>query len=752
MINKAFSRNSTWLAVCAALTVEPVLAQGVLEEIVVTARKRAENLQEVPVAVTAFSQEQMDRFDVQNAMDLSTRVPNFLAPRNTVTFGAPQFFMRGAGRAENNWNYENAVAVFVDEVYLQSTSGAYIDMLDMESVEVLRGPQGTLYGRNATTGSVSFHSRKPELQERRFMIEATAGANNRRDVKLTYSQPLIENELGIKFDFFRTENEGFVTRVDDTGAEVDDEFGEQEHIGGRLGFLWEPSESASYQLILEYSEQDSGTNLITPIVPTDPNDFLSKTGAATFVPLFSENKGASEPLTGDGGHDFDGFNATLKASWEFTAGTLKSVTGWREYDEDYKSQLGSFPFPLQVAPGASIWTHVDSSNDFEQFSQELQFTGTFGDNLSYVAGVYYFYNDWSQLQYVGALLPIEFSPVCCFPGETENFGGAWNDTSQETTSYAVYFDADYQISETVNVFFGARQTWDEKEVDYLSYFEDRATVIPGFPVNPDESWDEFTPRLGVEWTFMDDAMVYVSYSKGFKAGSLEGARATDATFAQSWLDPEIVDTYEAGLKAEWFDGRLRTNFAIFTSEYEDKVELIDPQTAAVADVDIDGLEIDFSWLPTDNLTFFGNIGLLDAEYKSADPDHPIFDDVGIPGNAPGLDADPVAAPEYTFLIGGSYFLPLGDRGSLLFQLDYNGVDDHYSGLGVGNFDSEIVESYELLGGNVTYTSPSEKWTLMLGADNLTDEEYWTTTMFGFIPGRTYGDDTAWYLRFRYDTD
>tara|TARA_R110002110_G_scaffold413729_1_gene641555 strand:+ start:35739 stop:37982 length:2244 start_codon:yes stop_codon:yes gene_type:complete len=744
--------NKLWMAVSVALVSELSLAQVSLEEVVVTARKRTESLQEVPIAVTAFNAQQMDRFDVQNAMGLSARVPNFVAPKNTVTFGAPQFFMRGAGRAENNWNYENAVAVFVDDVYLQSTAGAYIDMMDMESVEVLRGPQGTLYGRNATTGAISFNSRKPELEESRFMIEATAGSNSRQDVKLTYSTPLVESKLGFKVDFFRTENDGYVTRVDGAGAKLDDEYGYQEHIGGRLGLLWEPSDTQAYQLILEASKQDNGTNLITPILPTDPTQFLSKTGSANFQPLFGPNEGAAEPLTGNGGSEFDGFNAILKASWELPFGTLKSTTGWREYDEEYKSQLGSFPFPLQVGPGASIWTHVDSTNDFEQFTQEIQLSGNLTDRLDYVAGLYYFYNDWSQVQYVGALLPIEFSPVCCFPGQTQQFGGAWNDTAQETTSYAIYFDATYALSDSLSLFFGARQTWDEKEVDYLSLFEDKQTVIPGFPVNPDESWDELTPRLGIDWEITDDVMVYASYSKGFKAGSLEGARATDAFFAESWLEPEIVDTYEAGIKADWFGGSLRTNLSVFTSEYQDKVELITPQAAAVADVDINGAELDFSWIPTENLTLYGNVGLLDAEYKSADADHPIFDGLGIPGNAPGLDAKPVSAPEYTFLVGGNYYLPMGDMGSLMLSANYNGVDEHYSGLGVANFDSEIIDSYELLSASIIYTSASEKWSVALGGDNLTDEEYWTTTMFGFVPGRTYGDETTWYLRFRYDTN
>ncbi len=734
---------------CSAVSAE-LAAQGVLEEVVVTARKRAESIQDVPIAVTAFSAEQLARFDTQSVMDMSNRVPNLVAPRNTVSFAAPQFYMRGAGRAENNWNFENAVAVFLDDVYLQSTAGAYIDMLDIESVEVLRGPQGTLYGRNATTGAIKFTTRAPELERTRFAVEATAGRFNRQDLKLTYSAPIIENTLGFKLDLFQTSNDGFQTLVDLANNPLDDDYGEQEHRGIRAGFLWRPSDTAEVQLILDGSEQDNGVNLITPVLPGDPSLFLSKTGAANWSPLYGPNRGAAEPLLTHGGADFESFNMTLKASIETGIGTLKSITSWREYDDYYTSQLASFGFPLQVAPGASIWTFVDSDNEFEQFTQEFQLTGNFGERLDYVAGLYYFQNDWAQRQYVGALLPIEFSPVCCFPGQDTNFGGAWNDTAQDSESVAVYIDATYQLTDTVNIFFGGRQTWDDKSVDYLSFAEDGQTVIPGFPVSPSESWSEFTPRIGADWEVRDGVLLFASFARGFKAGALEGARATDASFAQSWLDPEIVDTIEIGVKGDWFGGRVRTNVAVFFSEYQDKVDLVSPQAAATADVDINGVELELSWAATDDLMLWANFGFLDAEYTSADADHPIFNGYGIPGNAPGLSAEPVATPEYTFAIGANYRLELGDRGTLDFNVDVSGVDDHYSGLGVENFDSEIVESYELLGASLAWRSASERWGVSLGGANLTDEEYWTTTMFGFTPGRTYGPGSTWYLKLNYD--
>ena len=264
---KTQKTKALWLAMVAPLFGTPVWAQGLTDEVIVTARKRAENIQDVPIAVTAFDASQMERLDVQSSMGLSTRVPNLLAPRNTVSFSAPQFFMRGAGRAENNWNYENAVAVFIDEVYLQSTAGAYIDMMDIESVEVLRGPQGTLYGRNATTGAISFRTRKPELDHTRFMADATVGSNGRMDGKVSVSTPIVENELGIKLDAFRTSNDGYATLVSPAGAKEDDDFAEQEHRGARLAVLWEPEDGQSYQLAIDGSKQDNGTNLITPILP-----------------------------------------------------------------------------------------------------------------------------------------------------------------------------------------------------------------------------------------------------------------------------------------------------------------------------------------------------------------------------------------------------------------------------------------------------------------------------------------------------
>lgn len=736
---------------------DQAMAESVsIEQITVTARKRAESLQAVPVAVSAVSGEQMDRLDAVSVMDLSAVVPNFQAPKNTVSFGAPQFYMRGAGRANNNWNAENAVAVFIDDVYMQSTAGAYIEIIDFERVEVLRGPQGTLYGRNATTGAIKFIPRKPDLQEATGKAEVTVGSNERIDVKAAVSIPVVENKYAVKFDVYRTANSGYLTLVDEANNELDDEYGDQEHYGVRIANLWAPSESVEVELNLDYARQKDGTNLITPIAPANPLDLtqlLSKRGTVKFNPVFGPSRAAAEPLVleGGGGSDFEGYGAVLKFSWDTGFGTFKSITGYREYEDTFLSQLSGRSVPSTIF-GVTLYSTVDSFNDFKQFTQELQFSGNFGESFDYVIGAYYFKNDWFQSQYGSTIgVPAEFSPVTR-PGQTQSFGGSVLNTDLNSKSYAIYLDATWQVLEDVALFFGARQTWDKKNVYYDARFEDNILNYPGFPVDSGESWSEFTPRFGANWQITPDVLVYASYSRGYKAGNLEGDRATSPGPATNWLDPEIVKTIEVGIKAEWFDGRVRTNITGFLSDYSNKADLISPQTVAIADAEIDGLEFEVIWLAGRNLSLWLNAGLIDAKYTDADPNHPIYapDPTGF---VLGLDADPVMTPKYSLTAGFDYTMELGDHGSLDFGGSIQAVDDHYNGLGVHNYDSEIVKAYEVLDAYIRYTMSNQKLSITLGVNNLTDEEYYTTGFFGSVPeyaGRYYADGRSWYVRLRYE--
>lgn len=730
-----------------------------VEDIVVTARKRSESMQRVPIAISALSSSQLESRDVQSVMDLTSVVPNFQAPKNSVSFAAPQFYLRGAGRANNNWNAENAVAVFVDDIYLQSTAAAYVDMIDFERVEVLRGPQGTLYGRNATVGAIKFVPRRPNLNAVTGGASATYGSHDRIDIKANLSVPVIADKLAVKLDAYRTANDGFVKLVDPSNRVVDGSVARLEHYGARLSSLFTPAEGIEFELNVDYFKQNDGTNLMTPIVAPNPTSLaqaLSKNGSVKFRPLFGVNRGSFEPLTALGGferepgHEFDGYGVVFKASFEAGIGTLKSISGFRHYDGRYISQLGSRHTRSTIF-GITLGSTVESREDYDQFTQEFQLSGSLLDTVKYTLGAFYFSNQWGQLQYGSTIgVPVEFSPVT-HPGFTERFGGSYQDTFQDAKSYAIYVDATWEIVDRLSLLGGLRQTWDKKQVRYDSLFEDQMTRYPGFPVNPSKKFKRLTPRVGINFEATPDTLLYATYTTGYKAGNLEGDRATDPVPASNFLAPETVKTFEAGIKAEFFDRTLRTNLTAFSSKFRNHADLISPQTVAISDQRINGIEAEVTWVPSRRFQVYANLGLLDAKYTRADASHPIFAP-DFSGFAPGLDAHPVSTPDYSFSVGANYRFDVGDAGQLVFDIAIDGVGDHFNGLGVANLDSERVRAYEVASASVTFRTADERISITGGVDNLFDKTYWTTGFFGSVPeyaGRAYADGRSGYVRVNY---
>jgi iron complex outermembrane recepter protein len=739
---------------------EAQASTGGLEEIVVTARKRDESMQSVPIAVSALSGDQLQQRDVESVMDLSSVIPNFLAPKNTVSFAAPQFFLRGAGRANNNWNAENAVAVFVDDIYLQSTAAAYIDQIDFERVEVLRGPQGTLYGRNATVGAIKFVPRRPDLDKMTGAASVVFGSNSRIDTKGNISIPVVPGTFAIKLDAYRTANDGFVTRVNAANQDLDKDVASMEHYGARVSTLFRASDTLEFALNVDAFKQNDGTNLMTPIVPDNPTSLaqlLSKNGSSRFRPLYGVNRGELEPLTARGGfngipgYNADGFGVVFKAALETGLGDFKWISGYRKYVVDnYVSQLSSRGSRSTIF-GITLGSTVDSQEDYKQFTQELQFTGTVADRVNYTLGAFYFSNQWGQLQYGSTIgVPVEFSPVA-HPGFTERFGGSYQDTFQDTKSYALYADVNWEIVEDVFLLGGLRQTWDRKKVRYDSLFEDQITRYPGFPVEPKKSFKRFNPRVGINWQANQDVLLYATYTTGYKAGNLEGDRATDPIPASTFLAPETVKTFEAGIKAEWFGRTLRTNVTAFSSKFRNHADLISPQTVAISDQRINGVEAEFVWVPSSNFQAYANLGLLDAKYTRADASHPIFAP-DFTGFAPGLDAEPVSAPKYSFSIGANYSFDIADVGALIIDASMNGVGKHFNGLGVANLDSERVDAYEVANASATFRTEDERISITGGIENLFDKTYWTTGFFGSVPeyaGRAYADGRSFYVKLGY---
>jgi iron complex outermembrane recepter protein len=632
-------------------------------------------------------------------------------------------------------------------------------MIDFERVEVLRGPQGTLYGRNATVGAIKFVPRKPDLQDIKGAVGVTFGSHNRIDVKGNVSIPLVQDRVAIKLDAYRTANDGFMTLVDNNNNVLRDDVAKTEHYGARISTLWNIMEGTEFELNFDYFKQDDGTNLMTPIVPDNPTSLaqlLSKNGSSNFRPLYGPNRGSFEPLTAIGGFDrdpgsrADGYGIVFKGTIETGIGTFKSITGYRTYDSNYLSQLGSRSSRSTIF-GITLGSTVDSIEDYKQFTQEFQLTGSISDQFKYTAGLYYFSNQWGQLQYGSTIgVPVEFSPVA-HPGFTERFGGSYQDTFLNAKSYAMYLDTSWEVVDTVSLLAGLRQTWDTKKIRYNSLFEDQITPYPGFPVNPEKNFKRLTPRVGVNWQASRDILLYATYTTGYKAGNLEGDRATSPGPASTFLAPETVKTFEAGIKAEWFGRTLRTNLTAFSSKFKNHADLISPETVAISDQKIDGIELELTWVPTDSFQIYGNLGLLDAKYTRADATHPIFAP-DFTGFAPGLNAKPVSSPKYSFSVGANYRKSISNLGEVVFDASLDGVGKQFNGLGVANLDSERTDAFAIANASLTYRTANERISMTGGVENLFDKTYWTTGFFGSVPeyaGRAYGDGRSWYVRLNY---
>jgi len=745
------------VAVPFPVLAEPSETDG---DIIVTARKRAEPLSEVPLSLSVLTGAEIAQRDLRNASELTAIAPNLQTPRNPVLFSAPTFFIRGVGQGDHNWNTENGVAVFVDDVYLQSTSAAWIDMLDIERIEVLRGPQGTLYGRNSTSGAIKFVPRRPDPSSLHGYAEVSLGSHSRIDAKAGMNLPAANGAAALKLDVFRSGGDGFLTRVDTANQTLDQDLAKDENYGARLAAIWRPGGEVELELSGHFVHRDNGMNIVTPIVPdnfsqlTTPGALLgailSKRGDVKFVPLYGANRTALEPLTAGGSSGHSGGGVTFKAKMETPLGVVRSISAWNAYNEDFTSQLGGRGTPSTLF-GVTLYGNVYTPYEkVDQFTQEFQLVGQAGSQFDYSAGAFFFHNSWRESEY-GATngVPANLAPFM-IPGQTQSFGGSYNDVDQTTNSWALYANLDWHVTNALTVSVGGRQTWDSKQLEYASYFEDHEHLYPDFPIETRKSWNRFTPRVGISWQAGENHLAYASWAKGYKVGNVEGARSVIASAAGHWLAPEIATTWEAGLKSNWLEGRLTTNLAAFTSYNTGRTDLISPDFVASSNIRSKGLELEVAFNPTKQLQLYGNAGLLWAQYRNASANHPIFasDPTGF---VLGYDAHPVMTPKYTASAGSRYVISLPDGNSISAEASLRAVGKHYHALGINNFDSEIVRPYAVVDASINWKDASNRLQFTAGAHNLFDKTYWQTGFFGSIPefaGRYYADGRTWYVKVR----
>jgi iron complex outermembrane receptor protein len=664
---------------------------GGVPEIVVTAERREADIQEVPLAVSALDTEQLENLQIKEPTDLQRVVPSLHMFNNITSPTNLSLSLRGGLQQDASLVVaESPVGVYVDDIYVGRLNGNNTTFSDLERIEVLRGPQGTLYGRNTGYGALKYISRMPGEES---WVDASAGAGNHDQflLKASAGGPLGGDWAGSVAYQWREKDGEYFNVAENTETGLEENFA----VRGKLRYMGSDRLDAVLSVAYSDSENDAiqMVNGITPNVPStcvfappapDPCPAGATAQFTTDDLVFPNGEYnvnsptaqlAPPPLRDRPQGETDQTIIGLTLSYEITDDLLfKSITGYVGTDDffhtDFSGNSGA-TFPPFVAGGFVGATDVDS----DQYTQELQLLGTtLDERLNYILGAFYLHEEAEQTFGWHFFTPLSQSFI---------------DT--EVDSIALFGEAGYNITDRLKVTAGLRWTDDSK--DFTDDFERLPgnffdiVVAPGFfppfqeRVVLDGDFDEWTPKLGLDFAVNDEILLYALAAKGYKGGGFS-AIALASTGPIGVYDPETNWTYEGGIKADWFDSRLRTNLAYFFSDIEDI-----QQNATVAggggfefpvqnsgDAEIQGLEFEISAVPLDGLNIFVNGALMDGDYDNLNPN-------SAAGAAPiifGVQPETPQTPDYTITVGFDYTFDLpGDRfGDMSFGADYYEIDDY----------------------------------------------------------------------------
>lgn len=723
---------------------------GAIEEIVVTSRRRAESAQDVPVSVTAFRQDDIDRIQPRTIRDLDGLAPNLFIGMNTSGPGAGAIFIRGLGYADIEKTQSPAVAIILDGVYQGTSTGQLIDAFDIEQVEINRGPQGVLYGKNTTGGTIVVQRTKPTGE---FGIRASAqvGTDDERIFKAVANAPLIEDELALKIGGTYKERDGFYKN---TVRNTD--VGDIDYWSLTGSLLWTPTEQFEAQFTYDRIQDDSDTP------PQDPR------------------------FDGDDPHrnaaDIDEFmdmtvdSFGLQLTLDTALGRITSITGYSDMTDDVLQDFDGANRATVARPLVQLHTLREQS--YEQFTQELRLDMDLTEQLLFSIGGFYLESGQGFQQNTNQVVQIE-NPVagidlpCAAIGFQANpnpdigdqfcqIGPLVSDQRaiHDVRSVGVFGNLTYMVTENLELTFGARYIDEKKK--FANQFVDRTAGVVGPLVRDSDSWDDVIIAASANWQVTDDSLLYVSYSEGFRSGgfSIRGTgRVTcplcPADFpgiigtspagdplvaAPLTFDPEDVWSVEIGSKNEFLDGRLRLNLAAFHTELDGQQlssiittpGVIPGTNTLINNADrtvIRGLELEATAVLHENFSLVMSGGLQDAERRAFEIDGtlvPVGPDgqVGAPGPFTIPEEQVGRSPDWNWAVSAVFSRQIGP-GFLDANLTVRGQDDFVlvnSITGVPVFE----KGYTLMDASLAYTwstASGNDFRVSLSGKNLTDEEY-----------------------------
>ena len=730
-------KTSAWLLILMLICTTTVAAEDqtadsddeevALGDIKVTARRTEESIQKVPLSVSAISREDLQELQAENLSGIKGAVPNLNLVQGRGSASSANIYIRGIGQPDALQTFDPGVGVYVDGVYFSRIQGALLSLFDVERVEVLRGPQGTLYGKNTIGGAVNIVTRQPDA-DFAGEFQVLGGSYGRVNSNFYVKGALSDDTFASISGLYAVDN-GF---VNDTFT--NQHYNDRDNASLRFLVRSEPSENFSWTLSVDHTDQENALSLGRPEAPLIAVD-LSSGGV---VPLLLPPTGefdfrSTTSFRNDENQELQHTGASFTADWYINDNfSFKSISAYRNLDSDAFIDIDASQLQL-----GDVFVGVDQS----QYSQEFQLSYDNLDNFKAVAGIYYLREEVPSHQEA-------------FADDFLQFGGVpldflrTIDDDLETTSTAIFAQGNWLFDNDWGLTAGIRYSRDKK--DYFRTTTTFSTLGPflegTFEFSDSDSWSSVTPMVSVQRYLNEDHMLYLSASRGFKSGGFNG-RANSAANVSAF-DPETVWTYELGGKSTFLDNRMRLNYAVFLSDYEDFQARVAEDISSfpvinAAELEISGAEVEMVWLLSGSTTVNMALGLLDAEYEEffdfRNPDQDRSDDV------------PPFSPDVTFRLGFTHSVYFDAGSALSFGAGAAYTDDMY--LSVDNQAALTQDSYWLLDAWLRYDFSNPQWSVLAGGKNLNDEVYKVDAQefssVGNIQTAYYGDPRTWYVALNY---
>ena len=727
--------------------VDEQVDSGASQDIVVTARRTEETLQQVPGSVSAFNERALERLQAQDTTGLQGAVPNLNIAQGRGSSNSTNIYIRGVGQPDALQTFDPAVGVYVDGVYFSRIRGTQLDLLDLQRVEVLRGPQGTLYGKNTIGGALSLITRRPG-QEFRGGVTVSLGNYDYREIRLSASGPASDT-ISAGFAVLHSERAGFVT-----DPVLNREYNDKNTQAVRGAIAFTPSDRVRIDITADYSHDDAAMTVGQPINPLTYFFGAAPPLGGILLPLptdpqtynFTGRTTPSLPNSTKLRHWGGSVNAAIDLT---DALTLRSITAYRQLDTDDYVDIDA----TQVEAG-DVFVGVNQN----QISQEFQLHYNSGP-LQGIGGLYYLREHITSYQ--EAYADDLFGPAFGNPTFLRTVGD-----DLETTSLAAYANGSLEIVPDLRISVGLRYTRETK--DYFrttSTFSNLALLRSPAPFNIDreQSWEDFSPMASIDYRITPDVMIYARVARGFKSGGFNG-RANNPGETSAY-EPETMWSYEAGFRSTIAD-QLRFNVTGFYNDYRNFQARIsgtdiDPGTGLpfatlgvlnAGALTIKGVEVEAAWTPIQGLLIDTQIGYLDAQYDE-------FADARFPGGSRAFQT-PAFAPDWTLRIGAQYEANLGTGGFLTF----GGSARHRSetALAIDNttistnpalvtrVEGLFADPYWVTDARIVWESENRKYTIGLYGQNLLDEVYKTEgqefSSIGSIRTVYYGQPMTWFVR------